>query len=281
MWQMTWGEVVKVAPIVWKPVLVFFVSNLLISALYYWYSHMAAPLFEAWTKVPLESRRPIVDILIESSFYIWMPAWAGKTLLWFFAVYYAGVLFLKRDGLFEVASLNLRTYARFILKFLQTLLVVLIVCLVLEMLFNLIVVSAFKVPSTMPIVASGYGLLAFAGATFVSIRFFLVGPLAFLRAREVLHDSWDLTDGNFWSILGNLLVLLFPVALIEVWLRKLTAESRIDPNMAFAADIFLRGVGDVLSILLLTAFMAKLLRRTYEGRKAAKPSFQLTLPTAR
>ncbi|MBO9622087.1 MAG: hypothetical protein J7500_05180 [Sphingomonas sp.] len=62
------------------------------------------------------------------------------------------------------------------------------------------------------------GLLAlavFAGVVFVLVRLSLVYPLVLVRRRISIDDSWELTRGHFWSLLGAYVLLaLISFALI-------------------------------------------------------------------
>lgn len=72
--------------------------------------------------------------------------------------------------------------------------------------------------------AAAVGALAFlAGMVWLAIRVSLAGPANFATGRFGLADSWRLTKGRFWALLGMIVLALCLLVLIAVVLFILTA----------------------------------------------------------
>jgi hypothetical protein len=72
--------------------------------------------------------------------------------------------------------------------------------------------------------AAGVATLAFlAGLVWLAIRLSLAGPANFATGRFGLADSWRLTRGRFWALLGMVALALCLLLLIAVVLFILTA----------------------------------------------------------
>jgi hypothetical protein len=72
--------------------------------------------------------------------------------------------------------------------------------------------------------AASLGTLVFLGfVVWLAIRSSLAGPANFATGRFGLADSWRLTRGRFWALLGMILLALCLLALIAIVLFILTA----------------------------------------------------------
>ena len=65
--------------------------------------------------------------------------------------------------------------------------------------------------------------LMWVGAVFVFVRLALVLPLAVLEGRYNFSQSWSLTRGNFWRLVGLWLVVLIPLLIILAIFSALTS----------------------------------------------------------
>lgn len=92
-----------------------------------------------------------------------------------------------------------------------------IAVLVLSLGFGFLASFAGLVGGDSPVTAVAIGLIGLAllgGMVFVFVRLSLVYPLVLIRRRISLDDSWELTRGHFWSLLGAyILMALISLAL--------------------------------------------------------------------
>jgi hypothetical protein len=65
--------------------------------------------------------------------------------------------------------------------------------------------------------------LMWLGAVFVLVRLALVLPIAVLEGRYKFGQSWSLTRGNFWRLVGLWLVVLIPLLIILAIFSALTS----------------------------------------------------------
>ena len=65
--------------------------------------------------------------------------------------------------------------------------------------------------------------LMWVGAVFVLVRLALVLPITVLEGRYKFDQSWSLTRGNFWRLVGLWLVVLIPVLIILAIFNALTS----------------------------------------------------------
>jgi hypothetical protein len=66
-------------------------------------------------------------------------------------------------------------------------------------------------------------VLAWGALIYVAVRLELVLPITVLEGRYKFGDSWNLTQGNFWRIIGVWVVTLIPFVVVAVVLSIVTS----------------------------------------------------------
>jgi len=91
-------------------------------------------------------------------------------------------------------------------------------------------------------------VLLWAAAIFVIVRLALVFPLAVLEGRYNVSQSWSLTRGNFWRLVGLWLVALIPFAVV---VAIITAATSPLPALGQGASKNVTGMFEQFESLLL------------------------------
>ncbi len=123
--------------------------------------------------------------------------------------------------------------------------------------------------------------LAFLGVLamiFVVVRLTLVSPLSAARFPKALRTSWALTQGSFWRLFGNALLLgLAGLAGMLVLVGVAFGLGFVLPEKAAEFVTLLLGVPlEVIFTSLDAAFVVVALDRFGTAKKARDPSFALT-----
>jgi hypothetical protein len=83
--------------------------------------------------------------------------------------------------------------------------------------------SAAVLPKSAGVLVFVALVVKWAGLIFIFLRLELVLPLAVIEGRYNFTESWSLTRGNFWRIVGLWLLVLIPFALVAALISAATS----------------------------------------------------------